>query len=94
MGVQPLNISLLILSFFVMVLIAFHLMGKTTQTESMLIGMGMGAATAGPMMYVINRFKTKRREQKLLKELVGIINERKKSETSDSASTPQGEKLS
>jgi hypothetical protein len=56
--------------------------------------MGMGAATAGPMMYVINRFKTKRREQKLLKELVGIINERKKSETSDSASTPQGEKLS
>lgn len=68
-------------------------MGKTTQTESMLIGMGMGASTAGPMMYAINRFKTKRREQKLLKELVRIINERKESEMSDSSST-QDEKLS
>ncbi|MFN3654197.1 MAG: hypothetical protein ACK4TO_02590 [Candidatus Nitrosotenuis sp.] len=77
-----------------MILIAFHLTGKTTQTESMLIGMGMGAATAGPMMYGINRFKTKRREQKLLKELVGIINERKESEMSDSSSTLPDEKSS
>ncbi len=94
MGVQTLKISLLVFSFFMAVLIAFHLMGKTTQTESMLIGMGMGAATAGPMMYVTNRFKTKRREQKLLKELVGIINERKESEMLDSSSTLQDEKLS
>lgn len=89
-----LKISLLVLGFFVIVLISFHLMGKTTQTESMLIGMGMGAATAGPMMYTINRFKTKRKEKKLLKELIEIINKRKESEISDSLSTLQDEKLS
>lgn len=94
MLIQTLKISLLVLGFFVMVLITFHLMGKTTQTESMLIGMGMGAATAGPMMYVINRFKTKRREQKLLKELVGIVNKRKESEMSNSSSTLPDEKSS
>jgi hypothetical protein len=52
----------------------------------MLIGMGMGTATAGPMIYAINRVKTKRREKKLLKELTTIINKRKEVETPDSMS--------
>jgi hypothetical protein len=76
-----LKTSFLILAFFTVVLIIYHLAGNASHMESMLLGMGMGAASAGPMMYYIKKIRLKIRERRSLKELAKIMNQRKESET-------------
>jgi hypothetical protein len=78
-----LKTSFLVLAIFGAVLIIYHLAGNVSHIESMLLGMGMGAASAGPMMYYIKRIRLRIRERCSLKELAEIMNKRKESETSE-----------
>lgn len=72
--------SFLILTILVVVLTIYHLAGNVPHMESMLLGMGMGVASAGPMMYYIKKVRLKIRERRSLKELAEIMNKRKESE--------------
>jgi hypothetical protein len=75
-----LKTSFLILVLFAVVLISYHHAGNASNIESMLLGMGMWAASAGPMMYYIKKIRLKIRERRSLKELTEIMNKRRESE--------------
>lgn len=73
---KTLNISLAVFGIFVVILAAYHLAGNASHMESMLLGMGMGAAFSGPMMYFAKKLRQKIRERRILKDLAEHIKRR------------------
>ncbi len=81
--INPLKISVLasVIMFLLMIIVA---MNTQLQYDSMLLGMGLGISASPLMTYAIKRWKTKRKVDKMIRELRVLLNTRKENEKIES----------
>lgn len=80
--VNPLKIYAFVSATLFLLMIVVS-MNTQIQYDSMLLGMGLGISTSPLMMHVIKRWKTKRKVNKMIRELHVIMNKQNEQEKTE-----------